>query len=90
MQHPLRVADRLVQLLLMTSAENHLAGPQDQEGRTLAQRCISIFPHRAHPWTRPLPAKPASSQGGALATEKRVHNPKLNRTEDMIMESLHD
>jgi hypothetical protein len=51
-----------------------------QEGRTRPSLVMSRFPARFQPWIKPQTAKPASSQGGALATTEGVHTSQLNRT----------
>jgi hypothetical protein len=61
-----------------------------EEGRTRPSLALSQISRRFQPWIKPQTAKPASSQGEALATTEGVHTSKLNRSEDMNMESLHD
>jgi hypothetical protein len=72
----------------------HEAGITDaawtEEGRTRPGPAIDTISSRFQLWIKPSTAKPASSQGGALATVGSVQNQHRNRIEDMIMEYLHD
>jgi hypothetical protein len=90
MQYPVWVASVRVQLRVPSAHGNHACVLRTKEGRTRPGLALPHISRRFQPWIKPLQAKPASSQGGALATIESVHNLKLNRTEDMILESLHD
>ena len=74
MQNPIGVADGL----LWTHGPNARVGQAGflgfQEGRTRPGHAVLNVLCRFQPWIKPVTAKPASSQGEALATTEGVHN----------------
>jgi hypothetical protein len=90
MHDPFRVAGIPEGLGVPLAHANHLDVLLFEEGRIWPSLALSQNSRRFQPWIKPQTAKPASSQGGALATTESVHTSQLNRTEDMNMESLHD
>jgi hypothetical protein len=90
MRDPFWGAGLGVESRVPVAAMTHALDLWFEEGRTRPSPALSKHSRRFQPWIKPQTAKSASSQGGALATTKSVHTSKLNRTEDMSMESLHD
>jgi hypothetical protein len=90
MHNPIGVAGSRMHSRQPFAAVNHVIALWIEEGRTRPSHVMSNFSSRFQPWIKPSKAKPASSQGEALATTESVHNRQLNQTEDMILESLHD
>ena len=61
-----------------------------EEGRTRPGHAMSHHTRHFHSWTRPESAKPASSQGEALATNESEETPLKTSLKDMILEFTHD
>jgi hypothetical protein len=57
--------------------ENHVRVLRIEEGRTRPSHAMPRRPYRFQPWIKPVTAKSASSQGGALATPESVHKPTV-------------
>jgi hypothetical protein len=57
-----------------------------EEGQKRPGHALPRHTRHVHPLIRPTTAKPASSQGGALALDRRVHTSPKTELQDMIME----
>ena len=79
MHYPVWVAGSRAHLRQLFAAVNHAIALWIEEGRIGPNHVTSSFSSRFQPWIKPSKAKPASSQGEALATTESVHNRQLNQ-----------
>jgi hypothetical protein len=90
MQNPFGVATLLDDSRWSITAENRWDALWIEEGRTRPGHAMSHHAHHFYSWTRPETAKPASSQGEALAKNEIEETPPKTSLKDMILEFTHD
>jgi hypothetical protein len=86
MFYPIWVANTDVQFQSALVLRNHFGVWRMEEGRTGPVYAFPRETRHIDPLTRPESAKPASSQGGALALEICEQTPIQHQLKDMKME----
>jgi hypothetical protein len=86
MFYPFRVASTHGDVQRALALQNHMFVWRMEEGRTGPGHALPHDTRHIDPLTRPEPAKPASSQGGALALDRSDQTPIKPQLKDMKME----
>jgi hypothetical protein len=86
MHSPFWVASARVDVQKCAAFGNHTLAFGVKEGRIRPGHALPCDPAHRHPLTRPESAKSASSQGGALALDRRNQTQNQTHLNDMKME----
>jgi hypothetical protein len=86
MLNPFWVASARGDAWLPLAAENHARYLCVEEGRTRPSKVMARYSHHFDSLTRPKTAKPASSQGEALALDISEQTSFKTNLKDMILE----
>lgn len=86
MHNPFWVASARVGVQKLAAFGNHTCAFGVEEGRTRPSHALFCDPTDRHPLTRPESAKSASSQGEALALDRRDQTQTQTHLKDMKME----